>query len=82
MLKGKPGHIVVSLLGRVGLGFTEATKEKGLPAHPCATGVTVYVACATELMELYNVCVILDTGEVFAEAPVSEPAGTMSGSPH
>ena len=82
MLNGKPGQMVVSLFGRVGLGLTEATKVNGFPVQPCATGVTVYVACATELIVLYSVCVMLDTGDVLAEAPVSEPAGMISGNPH
>jgi hypothetical protein len=38
---GFPGQMVVSLFKMVGVGFTVATKVKGLPGQPCAIGVTV-----------------------------------------
>jgi hypothetical protein len=38
---GFPGQMVVSLFKIVGVGFTVATKVKGLPGQPCAIGVTV-----------------------------------------
>ena len=72
MLNVPPLHIMIFLLGTIGVGFIFTVSVKLAPGHPPEEGVTVYVATWEVFVVLTNVPVMV----VWA-VPVAPPVNPV-----